>query len=102
MWEKIGGFDGQYPMKYEDVDMGLRLVLHNLFLNPLAKVIHLGNATLQYTQKDRWRFHQGRLRLLKKHYRGLDYAKRYCAVKTLDYIADQSAKVVSTSRRVSH
>ncbi len=100
LWEKVGRFDEEFPMAYEDVDMGLRLTRRgNKPLCGIGEAYHQANSTLQYTFNDRWRFHVGRIRLLNKHYRSLDRVLRLLAVNSLDYVATQAAKIISWSRR---
>lgn len=87
-WSQVCGFDESLPMAYEDVDFGLK----QMFLNNRGRIItyataiHLGNATLKYTKKDRWRFHQARLQVIRKHFSGWDRATRLAAVRFLDAI----------------
>ena len=62
-------FDTTLPGAYEDVDMGIRVRKRGVepVCLPWAEATHLGNATLQYSRKDRWRFRQGRRMLMRKH-----------------------------------
>jgi len=85
VWQEIGGFDESLPGAYEDVDMGIRLRKkgYRLYFDPNNWVDHLGNATLRYTKKDRWRFHEARKQVIRKHYRGFD---QWLRLKACDLI----------------
>ena len=80
-------FDESLPMAYEDVDMSLRSK-GLCGVCPNAHATHLGNATLSYTKKDRWRFHQARLQVIDKHFRGIDRWTRKLAVHIIDRIVN--------------
>lgn len=87
LWKSIGGFDEQLLTSHEDVDMGLRLGRDKLQVVYVAKVTHLGNATLRHTlSHHRQAFHQARLKVILKHYRHLDYWTRYLAIQLLDHL----------------
>ena len=92
LWRRIGWFDPWFPMAYEDVDMGLRLGSSRLKCSNSAFAVHLGNATLGYDNNRR--FVEGRIRLINKHYKGLDRVLRLLTVKTLCYIPIHPAKVI--------
>lgn len=89
-WAHRGGFDERLPMAYEDVDFGLRGARSRIpnFVVPDASAIHLANATLRYTKKDRWRFHQARKIVVLKHFRGLDRFIRLTAINIIDCITN--------------
>lgn len=86
VWAQVGGFDERFPMAYEDVDMGLRLrkAGYRNYVDSYTRVTHLGNATLCYTPKDRWRFHIARRMVIDKHFTGLDRLARIVAVDIID------------------
>lgn len=85
-WAKRGGFDERFPMAYEDVDFALTgqdMGRGPNLIAPDAYAVHLGNATLQYTLKDKWRFREARRLVIRKHFRGLD---RWCRLAALSII----------------
>ena len=85
-WKNVGGFDETLLSSHEDVDMGLRLVGEKV-VRTNSHAIHLGNATLKYTLSNhRQVFHDARLRVIRKHYRGLNYWSRYLAIQLLDHL----------------
>lgn len=92
LWRKIGCFDEHYPMTYEDVDMGLRLGSSRLKCSNSAFAIHLGNATLGYSNNRK--FVEGRRRLINKHYKGIDRLTRLLAVKLCSPITGKSMKII--------
>mgnify|MGYP001563279466 FL=1 len=67
LWEDVGGFDARLPGAYEDVEMGLTLGIKRLRVLQSAEAIHLGNATLRYGWKDKWRFWKARQMVKKAH-----------------------------------
>lgn len=86
-WEDVGGFDPSLLHSHEDVDFGLatRKKGYKNYLCKKACVTHIGNATLQYSRSDSWeKFHIPRMKVLRKHYTGLDYYLRASLVMTLD------------------
>ena len=66
LWIKAGCFDESLPGAYEDVDMGLKLGKDRLRVCIDSEAIHLGNATLKYTFRDKWRFLSARTRILSR------------------------------------
>lgn len=49
IFKSIGGFDERYPYYFEDVDLSYRLkkLGYKLFMDPEAKIIHLGGRSTQ-------------------------------------------------------
>ena len=87
VWETVGGFDESLESSHEDVDMGLRL--SRMGQKPVvcgeAEAIHLGNQTLKHTLSDHRKvFHQARVKVINKHYGGLDWLTRRVVVGFLD------------------
>lgn len=60
IWADVGGFDARLPGAYEDVEMGKVLGPNRLYIHHKAFAIHLGNATLRYGWRDKWRFWKAR------------------------------------------
>ena len=89
LWRALWGLDEALGSSHEDVDLGLaarKLGIVSRCL-PKAKAIHLGNQTLKHTITNRRRtFHEARVRVVRKHYRGLNRATRLGAVRLLDAI----------------
>ena len=81
LWEKVGGFDATLPMAYEDVDMGFKVECR---CTDEAKVVHLGSATLKYTKKDRWRFHEGREKVILNNFSGINRCIRLKSMHAID------------------
>ena len=92
LWRDIGWFDEVYPYAYEDVDMGLRFGSGRLRCSKDAFAVHLGNATLGF--KNNRNFVEGRMRLVNKHYRGLDRLLRLSTMKALSKIPIHPTKVI--------
>lgn len=88
VWREIGGFDSTLPMTYEDVDMGLRLskLSYKRYVCHYAKVTHIGNATLRYSIKDKFRFITARKKVIDKNFTGCNRAVRLTAVNIIDSI----------------
>ncbi|MBU2052557.1 glycosyltransferase [Patescibacteria group bacterium] len=92
LWKLAGGFDESLSSSHEDIDMGIRLRklgFKEPFLMEGAKVIHLGNATLSSTLSNHRKvFHEARLKVVNKHYKGLDRSLRVSAINLIDSIGD--------------
>lgn len=98
VWQEVRGFDDTLPMAYEDVDFGLRLGAERLAVSEEARATHLGNATLRYGPADRWRFHQARCQVIRKHYHGVARAARLATVACLDGALDRIRSRSSNTR----
>ena len=93
-WQALGGFDESLGLSHEDVDFCLRLdrlVLQRcMYVRHDATATHLGGATIaavEYWGRQQAlsrKYHEARVKVLRKHYRGLDYWTRRLAVEVLD------------------
>lgn len=86
-WEIAGEFDETLTSSHEDIDFSLRATRMGFKLccpdNALA--IHLGNQTLKHTiANPRKTFHEARVKVVTKHYRGLARLLRLAAIHCLD------------------
>ena len=102
VWEVLGGFDESLPMAYEDVDYGLRAnkAGYTNWVQPNCSAVHLQNQTLRLLPNVKERFRQARLKVIRKHYVGLDRWLRVSAVQTLFYITSKARQVVGERRGV--
>jgi GT2 family glycosyltransferase len=68
----IGGFDEQFPLFFNDVDLCYRLrqAGWEIWYDPRPRIVHHGGAsTRQVRPAAVWASHQGLLRFYRKHYR---------------------------------
>ena len=89
IWESLNGFDETLGSSHEDVDFSLRAAQLKIRVKRCygARAIHLGNATLKHTMVNpRKIFHHARLKVIRKHYRFLNYWTRYLTIQCLDHL----------------
>lgn len=89
--EKTGEYDSLFaPAYYEDIDWALRAKKYAIpLLLTTAKAIHLSNTSFSkvMTKKEMSKLcHKNRLKLINKHYRGLDRLSRVIAINIIDWI----------------
>lgn len=88
VWQELGGFDEQLGISHEDIDFAMRLKRngYNCFVNAHASATHLMGQTIGRVTKAPLKpyYHEARLKVLRKHYRGVDYWSRRLAVGLID------------------
>lgn len=88
VWKELGGFDAGLGLSHEDIDFALRLEAsgYGNFVNMEACATHLMGQTIGRVTVGPLspRYHTARLRVIRKHYRGLNRASRVAAVQVLD------------------
>ena len=94
LWQELGGFDETLGLSHEDVDFCLRLdqlcIQRSMCVRHDATATHLGGATIaavEYWGRQQAlskAYHEARVKVLRKHYKGLDYWTRRLAVEVLD------------------
>lgn len=91
VWQEVGSFDETLGVSHEDIDFSLTLRKsgYRCFVNTQAQAVHLMGQTIGRVTPGPLspRYHVARLRVLRKHYRGVNYWARRGAVVVLDRVA---------------
>lgn len=94
-WQTVGGFDESLGSSHEDIDMGLRLrqAGYQLGWYKNSRVLHRANGTLRSTLLNpSEKFQEARLKVIRKHYRGVDRWARLLAVRLVYYLCSHFRK----------
>jgi GT2 family glycosyltransferase len=81
--DRIGAFDEQFPLFFNDVDLCFRLKLAgwSILYDPRVRVVHVGGASTRQVRPEAIRrSHEGLRRFYAKHYRGKLPAPVYGAI----------------------
>ena len=103
VWWDVGEFDEKFISSHEDIDMGKRLedLGYGTTVYSDAKCFHYANSTLgkmpYYNNK---LFHTARLRMIEKHYSGLDRFIRTLLVNIIDLAVKPCFDVIFKSVKV--
>ncbi len=89
LWRSVGPFDSQLGLSHEDIDWSLRLkrlVGGDCRFVPSAHATHLMGQTIGRVTRGALspQYHRARLRIIEKHYRGLDGWLRRSLIRLLD------------------
>lgn len=94
-WEEVGGFDEELGTSHEDVDMGIRLAQegYGCYVALTSMIEHKCNGTLRETiLNPSQKFQEARLKVIRKHYRGVDRWARLLAVRLVYYLCSHFRK----------